>query len=250
MNALWLKHSTAGDLKHGYNRFVESRPCSTYEACAPPTSPALWPSAGMKAESWVLQAWLLLLCPHCDRYWTLAEETASSRNEKNDMTSSWLGRVRLGVLHISWLCRALSRQRWTCSPSSRADSNDASHYWGQIRTGSQGLTKAVLPPPVCVGPIYRLQLHQQPLEEIQLTHCRPTEIQPESPLSFRAVGREAQWGSLFIQYFSSCLSRKMKYDIHDNILISACKDTADPMKFGVLLRSDWVITLCSPHGVI
>lgn len=45
---------------------------------------------------------------------------------------------------------------------------------GQIRTGSQGLTKALLPLPVWGGPIYRLQLHQQPLEEIQLTHCRPT----------------------------------------------------------------------------
>lgn len=46
MNALWLKHSTAGDLKHRHNRFVESRPCSTYEARAPPTSTTLWPSAG------------------------------------------------------------------------------------------------------------------------------------------------------------------------------------------------------------
>lgn len=53
-------------------------------------------------------------------------------------------------------------------------SNDASHYWGQVGTGSQGLTKALLPPPVWARPIYRLQLHQQPLEEILLTHCRPT----------------------------------------------------------------------------
>lgn len=205
MNALWLKHSTAGDLKHRYNCFVESRPCSTYEARAPPTSPKLWPSAGMKAESWVLQAWLLLLRPHCDRYWTPAEETASRRNKKNDMTGSWRGRVRLGVLHISWLRRALSRQRWTCSPSGRADSNDASHYWGQIRTGSQGLTKAVLPPPVCGGPIYRLQLHQQPLEEIQLTHCRPTEIQPESRFIISSSGQRSAVGKSFHTVFFKLL---------------------------------------------
>lgn len=52
--------------------------------------------------------------------------------------------------------------------------NDVTYYWGQIRTGSQGLAKTLLPLPVWGGAIYRLQLHQQPLEEIQLTHCRPT----------------------------------------------------------------------------
>ncbi len=210
MNTLWLLESTVGKAKLCYNCFVESRPCNTYEAQRHQTSPTLG-----HLEIWKdRHGWWRVSYPSLV-YVALTVDIAGGISNRPDRRPQQAAdnRVSLKVLKtgscallrpdnprsleteggpVSFLASQLS---WL--------SNDAACYWGQIRTGSQGLTKALLPLPVWGGPIYRLQLHQQPLEEIQLTHCRPTVRDSTWILLYNFRVQRISKESLFVVFFQA-----------------------------------------------
>lgn len=76
-----------------------------------------------------------------------------------------------------------ARRRWSCfslcEAAGRADSNDASYYWGQIRTGSQGLTNQSRPALGRTAPAEGLFIvcsciSSSRWREILLAHCGPS----------------------------------------------------------------------------